>query len=64
MIENGLKIPMEYTFKKSTCWKKFQKIWYLIFMIEGGNIEYGNIKKCNIDTILTSRIWRLVTSKR
>ena len=33
-------------------------------MIEGSNIEYGNIEKCNLDTNLTSKIWRLVTSKK
>ncbi len=33
-------------------------------MIEGSNIEYGNIEKCNVDTNLTSKIWRLVTSKK
>jgi len=32
--------------------------------IEGSNIEYGNIEKCNVDTNLTSKIWRLVTSKK
>ncbi len=32
--------------------------------VEGGNIEYGNIEKCNIDTKITSKIWRLVTSKK
>jgi len=35
-----------------------------VCLIEGNNIEYGNIEKCNIDTILTSKILRLVTSKR
>ena len=34
------------------------------FLIEGSNIEYGNIEKCNVDTNLTSKIWRLVTSKK
>jgi len=34
------------------------------FWIEGSNIEYGNIEKCNIDSDLTSKIWRLVTSKK
>jgi len=33
-------------------------------LIEGVNIEYGNIEKCNIDTKLTSKISRRVTSKR
>ena len=33
-------------------------------MIEDSNIEYGNIEKCNVDTNLTSKIWRLVTSKK
>ena len=33
-------------------------------MIEGSNIEYGDIEKCNIDTKITSKIWRLVTSKK
>ncbi len=33
-------------------------------MIEVGNIEYGNIENCNIDTNLTSKIWRLVTLKK
>jgi len=33
-------------------------------MIEGSNIEYGKIENCNIDTNLTSKIWRLVTSKK
>jgi len=33
-------------------------------VIEGSNIEYGNIEKCYIDTNLTSKIWRLVTSKK
>ncbi len=33
-------------------------------MIEDGNIEYVNIKNCNIDTNLTSKIWRLVMSKK
>jgi len=32
--------------------------------IEGINIEYGKIENCKIDTILTSKILRLVTSKR
>ncbi len=35
-----------------------------LFLIEEGNIEYGNIENCNIDTNLTSKIWRLVTSKK
>ena len=30
--------------------------------IEGVNIEYGKIENCNIDTNLTSKIWRRVTS--
>jgi len=34
------------------------------YMIEGSNIEYGKIENCKIDTILTSKIWGLVTSKR
>jgi len=33
-------------------------------MIEGSNIEYGNIEKCNVDTNLMSKIWRLVMSKK
>jgi len=33
-------------------------------MIEGVNIEYGKIENCNIDTNLTSKIWRRVTSKK
>jgi len=33
-------------------------------MIEGSNIEYGDIEKCNINTNLTSKIWRLVMSKK
>jgi hypothetical protein len=32
--------------------------------IEGSNIEYGDIEKCNIDTKITSKICRLVTSKK
>jgi len=32
-------------------------------MIEAINIEYGKIENCKIDTILASKIWRLVTSK-
>jgi hypothetical protein len=40
------------------------KILLYIKSIEGGNIEYGNIEKCNIDSDLRSKIWRLVTSKR
>jgi len=36
----------------------------VLLWIEGINIEYRNIEKCNIDTILTSKILRLVTSKR
>jgi len=48
-----------------TLWKsdlmfdKLQQSW-----IEGINIEYGNIEKCNIDMTLTSKILRRVTSKR
>jgi len=34
------------------------------FKIEAINIEYGKIENCKIDTILTSKILRLVTSKR
>jgi len=37
--------------------------WH-IKQIEEGNIIYGNIENCNIDTNLTSKIWRLVTSKK
>jgi len=33
-------------------------------MIEGSNIEYGKIENCKIDTILTSKIWRRVISKK
>ena len=33
-------------------------------MIEGSNIEYGKIENCKIDTKLTSKIWRRVTSKK
>jgi len=36
----------------------------LVELIEGGNIKYGNIEKCNIDSDLRSKIWRLVTLKR
>ena len=36
----------------------------MVPLIEEGNIEYGKIKNCNIDTNLTSKIWRLVTSKK
>ena len=32
-------------------------------LIEGSNIEYGKIKNCKIDTKLTSKIWRRLTSK-
>jgi len=32
--------------------------------IEGIKLEYGIIEKCNIDSDLTSKIWRLVTSKK
>jgi len=32
--------------------------------IEGSNIEYGKIENCKIDTNLTSKIWRRVTSKK
>jgi hypothetical protein len=32
--------------------------------IEGSNIEYGNIKKCNIDSDLRSKNLRLVISKK
>jgi len=32
--------------------------------IEGSNIECGDIEKCNINTKITSKIWRLVTSKK
>jgi len=35
-----------------------------ILKIEGSNIEYGDIEKCNVNTNLTSKIWRLVTSKK
>ncbi len=35
-----------------------------VMTIEGSNIEYGNIEKCNVNTNLTSKIWRLVTSKK
>jgi len=31
--------------------------------IEAINIEYGKIENCKIDTILTSKIWRRLTSK-
>ena len=34
------------------------------FLIEGSNIEYGKIENCKIDTNLTSKIWRRVTSKK
>jgi len=34
------------------------------FSIEGSNIEYVKIENCKIDTNLTSKIWRLVTSKK
>jgi len=34
------------------------------FWIEGSKLEYGIIEKCNIDSDLWSKIWRLVTSKR
>jgi len=34
------------------------------FSIEGSKLEYGIIEKCNIDSDLRSKIWRLVTSKR
>jgi len=37
---------------------------YKLIPIEGSNIEYGDIEKCNIDTKITSKIWRLVTSKK
>jgi len=33
-------------------------------MIEGVNIEYGNIENCKIDTILASKMRWLVTSKK
>jgi hypothetical protein len=33
-------------------------------LIEGSNIEYGKIEKCNIDSDLTSKIWRLLMSKK
>ncbi len=33
-------------------------------LIEGVNIEYGKIENCNIDTNLTSKIWRRVTLKK
>jgi len=35
-----------------------------LYSIEGSNIEYGDIEKCNIDTKITSKIWRLVTLKK
>ena len=31
--------------------------------IEGVNIEYGKIENVNIDSVLTSKIWRRVMSK-
>jgi len=37
---------------------------YFLSMVEGGNIKYGNIEKCNIDSDLRSKIWRRVTSKK
>ena len=36
----------------------------MVILIEGSNIEYGNIEKCNVDTNLTLKICRLVTSKK
>jgi len=33
-------------------------------MIEGGYIEYGNIEKCNMDTKITSKILRRLTSNK
>ena len=33
-------------------------------MIEGSNIEYGKIVNCKIDTILTSKILRRLTSNK
>jgi hypothetical protein len=35
----------------------------LIYEIEAINIKYGKIENCKIDTILTSKIWRRLTSK-
>jgi len=34
------------------------------FLIEEGYIEYGDFENCNIDTELTSKILRLVISKK
>ena len=42
----------------------FFRSFFLLFLVEGGNIEYGNIEKGNIDSDLRSKIWRLVTSKQ
>ena len=36
----------------------------MLTAIEASNIEYGNIEKCNIDTTLTSKILRRVTSNK
>ncbi len=33
-------------------------------LLEGIKLEYEIIEKCNIDSDLRSKIWRLVTSKK
>jgi len=39
-------------------------IFYMLRRIEGIKLEYGIIENCKIDTNLTSKIWRRVTSKK
>jgi len=58
-----------FTLNSSLNWNKMIKIVVeslsiLLIMIEGSNIEYGNIEKCNIDSDLRSKNLRLVISKK
>jgi len=68
MIFNNVKCLVKF-FAKSFSFATDNRSFQIVFFwnkktIEEGNIEYGNIENCNIDTNLTSKIWRLVTSKK
>ena len=55
---SSLQIPIQFAIRFSEKNVKHK------FAIEDDNIEYGNIEKCNIDSVLTSKNQWRVSSKK